>query len=320
MKLFIFTISLLFVFSCSTSNKVKAISTELTRNYKSTIAKSDWIHGSENCETNKESVFDVYKHDASSFIIRQNKCLTFEAPFSYILVGKQTILVLDTGALSGSPEFSLYAELEDIVGKEQFAIKKVLVVHSHSHSDHYEGDIYFNGRSNAKVIETSAKEVRSFFGFTDWPQGEKTIDLGERKITFIPTPGHQEEAISLYDHHTKWLMTGDTLYPGYIYVKDWQAYRNSIERLTNFTNNNYVIAIMGAHIEKEKSPNSYFPVGTTYQPNEANLDLSVGSLQSLNKELKVTDEPHEIIFNDFIIKPMSSFQKMLSNAARWFTQ
>jgi glyoxylase-like metal-dependent hydrolase (beta-lactamase superfamily II) len=320
MKLFIFTISLLFVFSCSTSTKVKAISTELTKNYKSTIAKSDWIHGSENCETNKESVFDVYKHDASSFIIRQNKCLTFEAPFSYILVGKQTILVLDTGALSGSPEFSLYAELENIVGKEQFSIKKVLVVHSHSHSDHYEGDIYFNGRSNTKVIETSAKEVRSFFGFTDWPQGEKTIDLGERKITVIPTPGHQEEAISLYDHHTKWLMTGDTLYPGYIYVKDWQAYRNSIEMLTNFTNNNYVIAIMGAHIEKEKSPNRYFPVGTTYQPNEANLDLSVGSLQSLNKELKVTDEPREIIFNDFIIKPMSSFQKMLSNAARWFTQ
>ena len=320
MKRFIFTISFLFIFSCSTSTEVKEISTELTINHKSTIAKSNWIHGSENCKTNKESVFDVYKHDASSFIIRQNKCLTFEAPFSYILIGQKTILVLDTGALSGSPEYSLYAEIENIIGKEELAIKKVLVLHSHSHSDHYEGDVYFTGRSNAKVIETSGKEVKLFFGFTDWPQNETTIDLGERKITVIPTPGHQEEAITLYDHQTKWLITGDTLYPGYIYVKDWQAYRNSIERLTKFTKNNYVIAIMGAHIEKGNTPNSYFPVGTTYQPNEASLDLNVRSLQSLNKELKVTDEPREIIFNDFIIKPMSRFQKTLSNAARWFTQ
>jgi hypothetical protein len=38
-------------------------------------------------------------------------------------------------------------------------------------------------------------------------------------------PDNQEETISIYDHQTKWLMTGDTLYPGYIYVKDWQAYR-----------------------------------------------------------------------------------------------
>tara|TARA_R110000737_G_scaffold8173_1_gene23780 strand:- start:19574 stop:20536 length:963 start_codon:yes stop_codon:yes gene_type:complete len=320
MKLFIFTISLLFVFSCSTPTKVNANSTEQTGNYKSTILKQDWIHGSENCETNQESAFDVYQHDAHSFIIRQNKCLTFEAPFIYILVGEQKILVIDTGALSDNPAFSLYTELAKIIGKEQLAVKELLVVHSHSHRDHYKGDVYFNGRANVKVIKTSAIDVRSFFGFTDWPQGQKTIELGARKITVIPTPGHQEEAISIYDHHTKWLMTGDTLYPGYIYVKDWDAYRDSIERLTNFTNNNDVIAIMGAHIEKKKSPNSFFPIGATYQPNEAKLDLGVGSLQMLNKELKAIDESREIIFDDFIIKPMSSFQKMLSNAARWFTQ
>ena len=168
--------------------------------------------------------------------------------------------------------------------------------------------------------KTSAFDVRSFFSFIDWPQGQKTIDLGERKITVIPTPGHQEEAISIYDHHTKWLMTGDTLYPGYIYVKDWEAYRNSIDSLAHFTKNNDVTAIMGAHIEKQKSPNSYFPIGSTYQPNEARLDLGIESLQGLNKELKTIDRPRELIFDDFTIKPMSSFQKMLSNTVRWFTQ
>jgi glyoxylase-like metal-dependent hydrolase (beta-lactamase superfamily II) len=320
MKSFTFIISILFVCSCSTQINVKENSNESTSNYRSTIAKSNWIHGSENCNTNQEPVFDVYRHDDNSFIIRQNKCLTFEAPFSYVLIGEQKILVIDTGALSGNPEFSLYTELKKVIGKNQLETKKMLVIHSHSHSDHYKGDIYFNGNKNVEIVKTSASNVRSFFSFNDWPQGQVTIDLGERRITVLPTPGHQEEAISIYDPHTKWLMTGDTLYPGYIYVKDWEAYRKSIDRLAHFTKNNDVTAIMGAHIEKQKSPNSYFPIGSTYQPNEANLDLRIENLQALNRELKKIDKPREIIFDDFIIKPMNSFQKVLSNAARWFAQ
>ena len=180
--------------------------------------------------------------------------------------------------------------------------------------------MYFEERSNVKLIKTSAADVRQFFGFTDWPQGQTTIDLGERKVTVLPTPGHQEEAISLYDHQTAWLMTGDTLYPGYIYVKDWQAYRDSINRLATFASNNKVTAILGAHIEKKDRPAAFFSIGSTYQPNEAKLDLSVQSLQMLNAKLKTMDDANELIFDDFIIKPMSSFQKILSNAARWFTQ
>lgn len=320
MKLFIFIFSLLFIISCSTPIKVNANSDQQTSRYQSTIAKSNWIHGSENCEINQDPVFDVYKHNENSFIIRQNKCLTFEAPFVYILVGEQKILVLDTGALNDNPEFSLYAELEKVIGKEQLAMKQILVAHSHSHRDHYKGDAYFDGRSNVKVIKTAATEVRSFFGFNDWPKREKTIDLGERKITIIPTPGHQEEAISIYDHNTKWLMTGDTLYPGYIYVKDWEEYRSSIDRLASFTNDNDVTAILGGHIEKKSHSKFYFPIGSTHQPNEASLDLSVESLHFLNKKLKTVDEPSEIIFDDFTIKPMSGFQKALSNATRLLTQ
>lgn len=320
MKNFSVIISILLIFSCSAPINIKEKSLDSTSNHLSIIAKSDWIHGSENCKVNQEPVFDVYKHDDHSFIIRQNKCLTFEAPFSYVLVGEFQILVLDTGALSDNPEYSLYTELERIIGEDQLAAKKLIVVHSHSHSDHYKGDVYFNERKNVEVVGTSASDVWSYFNFFDWPQGQKSIDLGKRKITIIPTPGHQEEAISIYDHHTKWLMTGDTLYPGYIYIKDWKAYRESINRLTNFTQNNDVIAIMGAHIEKQKSPNSYFPIGSTYQPNEASLDLSVESLETLNKELMKDDKPREIISDDFIIKPMTTFQRMLSNVARWFTQ
>ena len=320
MKFLTFAISLFLVLSCSSHVTVNAQSTELTTKHKSTITKAEWIHGSKNCDSNQDPIFDVYQHDSTSFIIRQNKCATFEAPFSYVLVGAKQVLVVDTGALSTEPEHSLYAQIERLIGKQELSMKSILVVHSHSHSDHYEGDVYFDGRENVEVVNTSATDVKSFWGFKDWPNGQKTIDLGTRKITVIPTPGHQEEAISIYDHHTKWLITGDTLYPGYIYVKDWQAYRNSISRLADFAENHEVSAIMGAHIEKQKSANAYFPIGTTYQPNEASLDLNAGVLPILNNKLKTMNDPAEIHFDDFIIKPLSGLQRMLTNIARWFTQ
>lgn len=286
----------------------------------STIVKPNWIHGSPDCDTNNEPVNDVYKHDEQTIIIRQNKCLTFEAPFIYVLVGKHKILILDTGAISDNPEYSLGAEIENVLGKERFSSKEVLVVHSHGHSDHYQGDSYFEGCPNVKLIKPSATEVYQYFGFTDWPQGQATIELGEKQVTVIPTPGHQEEAITIYDNKTKWLMTRDTLYPGYIYVKDWESYRNSIDKLATYASNNEITAIMGSHIEMKNQPASYYPIGSTYQPNEAQLDLSVQSLHSLNTKLNDIDKPTEIIFEDFIINPMSGFQKTLSNVVRWFKE
>jgi len=286
----------------------------------SIIDKSTWIHGSPDCNDNKDSVHDVYMHSQKTIIIRQNKCATFEAPFIYVLVGEKKILVLDTGAISDKLEYSLDKELEMLLGKEQFSSKEILVVHSHGHSDHYQGDFSFEKHSNVNLIKPSAIEVHKFFGFSDWPLGQATIELGERQLTVMPTPGHQEEAITIYDHETKWLLTGDTLYPGLIYVKDWKSYQKSIDKLVTFAKENEVKAIMGSHIEMKNRPASYYPIGSTYQPEEAKLDLSVVSLRVLNDRLQEIDRPAELIFDDFIVRPMGGAQKILSNMARWFTQ
>lgn len=305
----------IFVSACSAQPAENEKQQTLSAKQKSVIGKRNWIHGSLDCDTNHEPANDIYKHDEQTFIIRQNKCLTFEAPFIYVLVGKHKILILDTGAIDDDSTYSLGSEIEKMLGKEQFSSKEVLVIHTHGHSDHYKGDSYFEGRANVKLIKPSAKELYQYFGFTDWPQGQATIELGERLLTVLPTPGHQEEAIAIYDNKTKWLMTGDTLYPGYIYVKDWDSYRNSIDKLTLFASHNEITAIMGSHIEMKDQPASYYPIGSTYQPNEAQLDLSVQSLHRLNS--KLNDKSTEIIFDHFIIKPMNIFQKTLSNIVRW---
>lgn len=286
----------------------------------SVLTKQKWIHGSADCQTNGAVSLDVYRHDQTSLILRQNKCLTFEAPFIYVLIGASKILVLDTGALDGTDGFSLYREIKSAIGEKNVANKQMLVVHSHAHSDHYQGDEQFIGQPNVTMIKPTAKDLMHYFGFNQWPSGQSTIDLGGRMLTVIPTPGHQEEAITLYDQQNKWLLTGDTLYPGLIYVKNWHDYKNSIARLNEFATSHEIAAILGAHIEATDKPGEFYPIGTTYQPNEAQLDLAVRHLTELNSALQQSPGAEKIVFDEFTIEPMGLLQKTISNIARWFTQ
>ena len=146
------------------------------------------------------------------------------------------------------------------------------------------------------------------------------IQLGGRELVVIPTPGHQEEAISIYDPQTRWLLTGDTLYPVYIYVKDWNAYKDSIARLVNFSETYEIGPILGGHIEMTTEPGEYYPIGTTYQPNEAALPLSLNNLLSLHAALIEDGRKQELNQVEFMVAPMNTFQKTLSNFARWITQ
>lgn len=303
---------------CTAHQVLDVTENKQNSNTESIIAKKSWMHGSPNCSNSRKPIHDIYKHDENTYIFRQNKCITFEAPFIYILVGSEKVLVLDTGAIAQNAEYSLYKEVENLLGREQLSTKELIVMHSHGHSDHTQGDSSFAVHPNIKLIEAS--ETYQYLGLTDKLEGEVALELGERQLTVLSTPGHQEEAITIYDQKTQWLLTGDTLYPGYIYIKDWKAYKGSIDKLSVFSSKNNVKAIMGAHIEMKRQSASYYPIGTTYQPDEPKLDLTVKSLHRLNAELKKSDKPVELVFDDFIIKPMNGFQKTLSNVVRWFSQ
>ena len=61
------------------------------------------------------------------------------------------------------------------------------------------------------------------------------IDLGDRVIDVIPIPGHEKSSIALYDRQTGVLLTGDTLYPGRLYVPaaDFATFVESVQRLVD---------------------------------------------------------------------------------------
>jgi len=184
----------------------------------------------------------------------------------------------------------------------------IIVSHSHSHSDHTAGDKQFMNKNHVTVIPPTLSGVKHYFGYhndkLNWPNDIATLDIGERNLSIIPLPGHQTEALAIYDQQTKLLFTGDSFYPGRLYVKDWSNYQKSIERLTRFVNSHAIDAILGTHIEMSSTAGVDYPMGSTYQPKEAKLPLAVAELFKLNKLLKKHQVPQRVLTDKFILYPL----------------
>ncbi|WP_019026822.1 MBL fold metallo-hydrolase [Colwellia piezophila] len=304
------------------AGKQKNTTKVASENILSSLTQKQWIHGSQDCNTNKDPAIEVFQYSDSSYILRQSKCLNYEAPFIYVLVGDEKILVIDTGAIDDVEELSVYKTVLAIQKqhneKEQGGEREILVIHTHSHSDHYGGDAQFIDQKKVTLVSANADGINDFFAFEDWPNKPTTLELGGRSITIIPTPGHQEEAISIYDYQTKWLLTGDTFYPGYVYIKNWHDYKASISRLTVFTNENPVSAILGSHIEMKSSAGEYYEIGTTYQPQEASLVLTTSDLVALNTALSELDEPDKVALERLIVEPLGFFPKLIGSIVGLF--
>lgn len=285
------------------------------------INRHTWIHGSEDCATNTDPAIETFRYDESSYILRQNKCLDSEAPFIYVLFGEHTVFVQDTGATEDAGQFPLYETLQRLIDSRKQATPgrelKLLVTHSHGHRDHTAGDSQFRGKPGVTLVEPGAPSIQKYFGFTDWPNGTATVDLGRRKLTVFPLPGHKEDSIAVYDPHTRWLLSGDTFYPGRLYIGEWDSYRASIARLVDFSKTHRISALMGTHIEMSRTPGQDYPMGSSYQPEEAGLALLPEDLLLLDATLsEIGNEPEKRVMDKFIVRPVSKIEKILTWVAK----
>jgi hydroxyacylglutathione hydrolase len=264
-----------------------------------------WIHGSPDCATNRDPPIEVFEFDADTYLLRQNKCVHFEAPFIYVLFGRHTVFIHDTGATEDPSRFPLYDTIQQIIQRRGTGDLKILVTHSHSHGDHKAGDAQFRGKPGVTLVEPTAAGVRDYFKFNDWPNGEAIVDLGGRKLIVQPAPGHQDEALMVYDPRTRWLLTGDSVCPGrlYVYKKDWNVFRASVRKMAKFAQAHPVSALMGAHIELSSTGEQY-PAGTTYQPDEGGLPLTTQDLAKLDELLqRAGEQPKNIPTPRFVVQP-----------------
>ncbi|MEO6347656.1 MAG: MBL fold metallo-hydrolase [Aquaticitalea sp.] len=272
------------------------------------LDKQNWIHGSEDCEKNTDEPIQVVQYDQSTWILRQNKCTNYEAPFMFLFLGQDKALLMDTGATKEEASFPLYKTVETIVDNWQKQQKKeieLVVAHSHTHGDHYAADGQFKGKVNTTLVGLEKTDVINFYKFHNWPNEIVDFELGNRTLKLIPIPGHQEASIAIYDTISKLLLTGDTFYPGRLYVDDWSSFKTSIDRLVEFSKKHEIKYILGNHVEMSTSDGVDYPKGSTYHPEEQKLPLSVDDLKTLQISLnKLGDNPTKQIHKNFIIYPI----------------
>jgi glyoxylase-like metal-dependent hydrolase (beta-lactamase superfamily II) len=152
------------------------------------------------------------------------------------------------------------------------------------------------------IVGHERDDVQAFFGIPGWPDQVARFDLGGRVLDILATPGHHRAAIAVYDPWSELLLTGDTVYPGRLYVEDFPAFLDSLDRLVGWTEAHPVRAVMGCHVEMTRTPGRDYPIGTTHQPQEADLPMTIAQLRAVRAAaVTVVDRPGAHQFDDFAI-------------------
>jgi len=239
-----------------------------------------WNEGAADCSTNSQPSIQVHHYNSRTFILRENPCATAEAPFLYLLIGSTRAMLIDTGDVADPNRMpvaqTVFALLPDVASTKM----PLLVVHTHGHLDHRLGDSQFANLPNVQVVGTDLSHVRSYFGFADWPNGVAQVDLGDRIIDVIPTPGHYPSHVAYYDRQTGLFFSGDFFLPGRLIIDDANADLASANRVADFIRNRPVSYVLGGHIELDASGET-LTMGSQYHPREHVLQMTKQDLLSL---------------------------------------
>jgi glyoxylase-like metal-dependent hydrolase (beta-lactamase superfamily II) len=203
----------------------------------------------------RQSWFEVYRVRSGVFALHEP--WQYEKVISWLIVGERRALLFDTGLGVG--------RIADVV--RELTALPVIVINSHTHFDHVGGTAEFDevwnedtpfSRANAggqlddyaratleparlcgplpSELETRLYELRPWRASYRVADGER-IDLGGREIEVLFTPGHAPDSLCLLDREHGLLFTGDTYYPGPIYLfapgTDLDAYARSVSMLAD---------------------------------------------------------------------------------------
>ena len=282
-----------------------------------------WIHGAPKGEATDPPI-QIHLYDEHTVILRQSMSVSHEAPFMYLLFGRDRALLLDTGATEDPGAFPLRETVDNLIStwledhpREGY---ELVVAHTHAHGDHVAGDTQFADQPDTTVVGTGLDEVRAFFGFTDWPDQVVTFDLGGRVLELIGIPGHEETSLAIFDPRSGFLLTGDTVYPGRLYGRDMAEFTRSMDRLVAFAEARLVTHAMGCHIEMSTTPGRDYPMGSTHQPDEPPLQMTVEQLRAVRDAVhEAASKPGVYVHDDFVIASgmgIGTVVKLMSRSMR----
>ena len=215
------------------------------------LASVRWIHGAPDCDRSTDPPLQVVAVDEDTFVIRQSKCVNFEAPFLYLLLGTETALLHDTGATADADLFPIRRTVEELIAGRSLRTRRHALARPRRPLG---GGCAVRGSSAGIGRADRRRRGRRVLRHRGMARGDATLDLGDRPIDVLPTPGHLGDHIVLFDRTRGLLLSGDTLLPGTLTVRDWPAFLGARARLAAVRprdggGGRPITHILGAHIE-----------------------------------------------------------------------
>lgn len=202
--------------------------------------------------------FKVYEVGEGVYAIMEP--YNYQEVISYLIVGSKRNVLFDTGMGM--------SKIADIVNK--LSPLPVVVINSHSHSDHIGGNHEFETVLAVDTPYTRANAARgsshahqrpevtpaalcmeklptldtanfSILPFQDKIRGYihdgDTLQLGNRTVEVMIVPGHTPDCVALVDRDNGYLWTGDMFYEAHIWLfmegTDLDAYEKSVGRFAD---------------------------------------------------------------------------------------
>lgn len=216
--------------------------------------------------------FTVEQIDNKTYVISEYK--HYEQTHCYLILGSKSAALIDTGLG--------ISNIHKVVRK--ITALPILVITTHVHWDHIGGHKYFKNFAvheedvtwiqnkfplsldfvKAELLKYECEfphnfNIKNYKVFKGIPsiilRDNDMIDLGNRKLKIIHTPGHSPGHICVFEEETGYLFTGDSVYKGKIDISyestNPMEYMKSIEKLSKLNINR----IFPGHFDLNVEPN-----------------------------------------------------------------